>query len=140
MTKLKATLWLLSFLLVCTPIGYIGYLNQSYFLQANSLSMSLKKPFIIDYSTPEITNVAYWVGCIVLTWLIMSIVRLPKYFRTRKKIKLLEDQIDSQNLEIVALLESQKNATTDRLSAENQTDSEETPQTTKRPSLLKREL
>ena len=126
MTKLKATLWLLSFLLVCTPIGYIGYLNQSYFLQANSLSMVLEKPFIIDYSTPEITNVAYWVGCIVLTWLIMSIVRLPKYFRTRKKIKLLEDQIDSQNLEIVALLESQKNATTDRLSAENQTDSEET--------------
>ena len=56
----------------------------------------------------------------------MSIVRLPKYFRTRKKIKLLEDQIDSQNLEIVALLESQKNATTDRLSAEDQTDSEET--------------
>ena len=126
MTKLKATLWLLSSLLVCTPIGYIGYLNQSYFLQANSLSMSLEKPFIIDYSTPEITNVAYWVGCIVLTWLIMSIVRLPKYFRTRKKIKLLEDQIDSQNLEIVALLESQKNATTDRLSAEDQTDSEET--------------
>ena len=126
MTKFKASLWLLFFLLVSTPIGYIGYLNQSYFLQANSLSMSLKKPFIIDYSTPEITNVAYWVGCIVLTWLIMSIVRLPKYFRTRKKIKLLEDQIDSQNLEIVALLESQKNATTDRLSAENQTDSEET--------------
>ena len=126
MTKFKASLWLLFFLLVSTPIGYIGYLNQSYFLQANSLSMSLEKPFIIDYSTPEITNVAYWVGCIVLTWLIMSIVRLPKYFRTRKKIKLLEDQIDSQNLEIVALLESQKNATTDRLSAENQTDSEET--------------
>ena len=126
MTKFKASLWLLFFLLVSTPIGYIGYLNQSYFLQANSLSMVLEKPFIIDYSTPEITNVAYWVGCIVLTWLIMSIVRLPKYFRTRKKIKLLEDQIDSQNLEIVALLESQKNATTDRLSAENQTDSEET--------------
>ena len=126
MTKFKASLWLLFFLLVSTPIGYIGYLNQSYFLQANSLSMSLEKPFIIDYSTPEITNVAYWVGCIVLTWLIMSIVRLPKYFRIRKKIKLLEDQIDSQNLEIVALLESQKNATTDRLSAENQTDSEET--------------
>jgi hypothetical protein len=126
MTKFKASLWLLFFLLVSTPIGYIGYLNQSYFLQANSLSMSLEKPFIIDYSTPEITNVAYWVGCIVLTWLIMSIVRLPKYFRTRKKIKLLEDQIDSQNLEIVALLESQKNATTDRLSAEDQTDSEET--------------
>ena len=126
MTKFKASLWLLFFLLVSTPIGYIGYLNQSYFLQANSLSMSLEKPFIIDYSTPEITNIAYWVGCIVLTWLIISIVRLPKYFRTRKKIKLLEDQIDSQNLEIVALLESQKNATTDRLSAENQTDSEET--------------
>ena len=126
MTKFKASLWLLFFLLVSTPIGYIGYLNQSYFLQANSLSMVLEKPFIIDYSTPEITNVAYWVGCIVLTWLIMSIVRLPKYFRTRKKIKLLEDQIDSQNLEIVALLESQKNATTDRLSAEDQTDSEET--------------
>jgi hypothetical protein len=126
MTKFKASLWLLFFLLVSTPIGYIGYLNQSYFLQANSLSMVLEKPFIIDYSTPEITNIAYWVGCIVLTWLIISIVRLPKYFRTRKKIKLLEDQIDSQNLEIVALLESQKNATTDRLSAENQTDSEET--------------
>ena len=126
MTKFKASLWLLFFLLVSTPIGYIGYLNQSYFLQANSLSMVLEKPFIIDYSTPEITNIAYWVGCIVLTWLIMSIVRLPKYFRTRKKIKLLEDQIDSQNLEIVALLESQKNATTDRLSAEDQTDSEET--------------
>ena len=126
MTKFKASLWLLFFLLVSTPIGYIGYLNQSYFLQANSLSMSLEKPFIIDYSTPEISNAAYWVGCIVLTWLIMSIVRLPKYFRTRKKIKLLEDQIDSQNLEIVALLESQKNATTDRLSAEDQTDSEET--------------
>ena len=125
MTKFKASLWLLFFLLVSTPIGYIGYLNQSYFLQANSLSMSLKKPFIIDYSTPEITNIAYWVGCIVLTWLIMSIVRLPKYFRTRKKIKLLEDQIDSQNLEIVALLESQKNATTERLSVENQTDYEE---------------
>ena len=126
MTKFKASLWLLFFLLVSTPIGYIGYLNQSYFLQANSLSMVLEKPFIIDYSTPEITNIAYWVGCIVLTWLIMSIVRLPKYFRTRKKIKLLEDQIDSQNLEIVALLESQKNATNDRLSAEDQTDSEET--------------
>ena len=125
MTKFKASLWLLFFLLVSTPIGYIGYLNQSYFLQANSLSMSLEKPFIIDYSTPEITNIAYWVGCIVLTWLIISIVRLPKYFRTRKKIKLLEDQIDSQNLEIVALLESQKNATTERLSVENQTDYEE---------------
>jgi|TARA_B110000503_G_scaffold114214_1_gene171591 hypothetical protein len=125
MTKFKASLWLLFFLLVSTPIGYIGYLNQSYFLQANSLSMVLEKPFIIDYSTPEITNIAYWVGCIVLTWLIISIVRLPKYFRTRKKIKLLEDQIDSQNLEIVALLESQKNATTERLSVENQTDYEE---------------
>ena len=125
MTKFKASLWLLFFLLVSTPIGYIGYLNQSYFLQANSLSMVLEKPFIIDYSTPEITNVAYWVGCIVLTWLIISFVRLPKYFRTRKKIKLLEDQIASQNLEIVDLLESQKNATTERLSAENQTDYEE---------------
>ena len=125
MTKFKASLWLLFFLLVSTPIGYIGYLNQSYFLQANSLSMVLEKPFIIDYSTPEITNIAYWVGCIVLTWLIISIVRLPKYFRTRKKIKLLEDQIASQNLEIVALLESQKNATTERLSVENQTDYEE---------------
>jgi hypothetical protein len=87
--------------------------------------MSLEKPFIIDYSTPEITNIAYWVGCIVLTWLIISFVRLPKYFRTRKKIKLLEDQIASQNLEIVDLLESQKNATTERLSVENQTDYEE---------------
>ena len=125
MTKFKAPLWLLFFLLVSTPIGYIGYLNQSYFLQANSLSMVLEKPFIIDYSTPEITNIAYWVGCIVLTWLIISIVRLPKYFRTRKKIKLLEDQIASQNLEIVDLLESQKNATTERLSVENQTDYEE---------------
>ena len=125
MTKFKASLWLLFFLLVSTPIGYIGYLNQSYFLQANSLSMVLEKPFIIDYSTPEITNIAYWVGCIVLTWLIISFVRLPKYFRTRKEIKLLEDQIDSQNLEIVALLESQKNATTERLSVESQTDYEE---------------
>ena len=125
MTKLKVSLWLVFFLLVITPIGYIGYHNQSYFLQANSLSMVLQKPFIIDYSTPEITNIAYWVGCIVLTWLIVSIVRLPKYFRTRKKIKLLEDQIASQNLEIVDLLESQKNATTERLSAENQTDYEE---------------
>jgi hypothetical protein len=125
MTKFKASLWLLFFLLVSTPIGYIGYLNQSYFLQANSLSMVLEKPFIIDYSTPEITNIAYWVGCIVLTWLIISIVRLPKYFRTRKKIKLLEDQIDSQNLEIVDFLESQKNAMTERLPAENQTDYEE---------------
>ena len=131
MTKFKASLWLLFFLLVSTPIGYIGYLNQSYFLQANSLSMVLEKPFIIDYSTPEITNIAYWVGCIVLTWLIISIVRLPKYFRTRKKIKLLEDQIDSQNLEIVALLESQKNATTERLSVENQTDYEERSSDTK---------
>lgn len=125
MTKFKASLWLLFFLLVSTPIGYIGYLNQSYFLQANSLSMVLEKPFIIDYSTPEITNIAYWVGCIVLTWLIISIVRLPKYFRTRKKIKLLEDQIASQNLEIVDFLESQKNAMTERLPAENQTDYEE---------------
>ena len=125
MTKFKASLWLLFFLLVSTPIGYIGYLNQSYFLQANSLSMVLEKPFIIDYSTPEISNAAYWVGCIVLTWLIISIVRLPKYFRTRKKIKLLEDQIASQNLEIVDFLESQKNAMTERLPAENQTDYEE---------------
>ena len=131
MTKLKATLWLLSFLLVCTPIGYIGYLNQSYFLQANSLSMSLKKPFIIDYSTPEISNAAYWVGCIVLTWLIISIVRLPKYFLTRKKIKLLEDHVASQNIEIMELLESQKHAMTERLSAENQTDYEERSSDTK---------
>jgi hypothetical protein len=131
MTKFKASLWLLFFLLVSTPIGYIGYLNQSYFLQANSLSMVLEKPFIIDYSTPEITNIAYWVGCIVLTWLIISIVRLPKYFRTRKKIKLLEDQIASQNLEIVDFLESQKNAMTERLPAENQTDYEERSSDTK---------
>ena len=125
MTKLKASLWLLLFLLVCTPIGYVGYLNQSYFLQANSLSMVLQKPFIIDYSTPKITNIAYWVGCIVLTWLIMSIVRLPKYFRTRKKIKLLEDQVASQNVEIMQLLESHKNAMAEQSSAEDQTDYEE---------------
>ena len=125
MTKLKASLWLLLFLLVCTPIGYVGYLNQSYFLQANSLSMVLQKPFIIDYSTPKITNIAYWVGCIVLTWLTMSIVRLPKYFRTRKKIKLLEDHVASQNVEIMQLLESHKNATAEQSSAEDQTDYEE---------------
>ena len=87
--------------------------------------MVLQKPFIIDYSTPKITNIAYWVGCIVLTWLIMSIVRLPKYFRTRKKIKLLEDHVASQNVEIMQLLESHKNATAEQSSAEDQTDYEE---------------
>jgi hypothetical protein len=56
---------------------------------------------------------------------------LPKYFRTRKKIKLLEDQIASQNLEIVDFLESQKNAMTERLPAENQTDYEERSSDTK---------
>lgn len=125
MTKLKISLLILFFLLICTPIGYIGYLNQSYFMQASSLSLILEKPIIIDYSTPEITNAAYWVGCIVLTWLIISIVRLPKYFRTRKKIKLLEEKLASQNLEIVQLLESQKSSHTERPSEVDLTGSEE---------------
>jgi|TARA_B110000259_G_scaffold181818_1_gene224504 hypothetical protein len=108
MTKLKVSLWLLFFILVGTPIGYIGYLNLSYFLQASSLKLLLEKPINIDYTSPEITNVGYWVGCIFLTWLVMNIVRLPKYFKTRKKINLLEEQISIQKVEIERLLGSQK--------------------------------
>ncbi len=126
MTKLKASLWLLFLILVAAPIAYTGYLNQDYFLQTNSLSLLLEKPVSIDYSTPEITNLGYWVGCIVLTWLIVSIVRLPKFFRTRKTIKLLEEQVASQKLEIAQLLEGQKTAPTEQPSTEDQTQPEDT--------------
>ena len=126
MTKLKASLWLLFLILVAAPTAYTGYLNQDYFLQTNSLSLLLEKPVSIDYSTPEITNLGYWVGCIVLTWLIVSIVRLPKFFRTRKTIKLLEEQVASQKLEIAQLLEGQKTAPTEQPSTEDQTQSEDT--------------
>tara|TARA_B100000780_G_scaffold32093_1_gene20271 strand:- start:8182 stop:8613 length:432 start_codon:yes stop_codon:yes gene_type:complete len=108
MTKLKISLQLLFLILVVTPIGCIGYLNQSYFLQTSSLKLLVEKPINIDYTSPEITNVGYWVGCIFLTWLLINIVRLPKYFRIRKKINLLEEQISVQKIEIGRLLDGQK--------------------------------
>ena len=108
MAKLKISLRLLFLILIVTPIGYIGYLNQSYFLQTSSLILLLEKPINIDYTSPEITNVGYWLGCIFATWLVISIVRLPKYFRTRKIINLLEEQVSVQKIEIERLLDSQK--------------------------------
>ena len=110
MTKLKISLWMLFAILVGAPIGYIGYLNHSYFLQASSLTLVLEKPININYASPEITNIGYWVGCIIVTWLVISIIRLPKYFRTKKIINLLQEQVADQKIEIAQLLAKQNSA------------------------------
>jgi hypothetical protein len=127
MTKLKASIWLLLLIVAGTPIGYVGYLNQSYFLDTNSLILVLEKPVSIDYSSPEITNMAYWAGCIILTWLIISIVRLPKYFKNRKRIKLLEEQIASQKVEIAHLSNAQTDTPVNQSSVAEQTETTEEP-------------
>ena len=125
MTKLKASIWLLFLIVVAAPIGYVGYLNQSYFLDTNSLILVLEKPVSIDYSSPEISNMAYWVGCIILTWLVVSIVRLPKYFRNRKTIKLLEEQIANQKIEIAQLSNAQTATPVDQLLPTDQAEATE---------------
>ena len=114
MTKLKRSLWLILFILVGTPVGYIGHLNQSYFLQTSSLAFVVETPINIDYTSPEITNAVYWLGCILVTWLVISIVRLPKDFKIKKKINLLEEQVSNQKIDIAQLLGSQSSTSSEQ--------------------------
>ena len=131
MTKLKISLWLILLILVGTPVGYIGYLNQSYFMQTSSLTFLVETPININYNSPEITNAVYWLGCIIVTWLIISIVRLPKYFRIRKKINLLEDQVSNQKIDIAQLVDSQNSPSSEQRTESSSTgDAEEVEEVT----------
>ena len=141
MTKLKISLWLILLILVGTPVGYIGYLNQSYFLQTSSLAFLVETPININYNSPEITNAVYWLGCIIATWLVISIVRLPKYFRIRKKINLLEEQVSNQKIDIAQLLDSQNSTSSEQPTKSSSTgDTEEVEEVTAVETIAKSAL
>ena len=141
MTKLKISLWLILLILVGTPVGYIGYLNQSYFMQTSSLTFLVETPININYNSPEITNAVYWLGCIIVTWLVISILRLPKYFRIRKKINLLEEQVSNQKIDIAQLLDSQNSTSSEQPTKSSSTgDTEEVEEVTAVETIAKSAL
>ncbi len=89
MKKLKILLRLLLLIIIFGPIGYFGYLNQGYFLEATSLSFSLKPHYAFEYQAPALVNAFYWSACLLLGMIVASLFGAAKTHKFKKQIKVL---------------------------------------------------
>ncbi len=90
MKKLKLLLRLLLLIIIFGPIGYFGYLNQGYFLEATSLSFTLEPHYAFDYQAPALVNAFYWSACLLLGMIIASLFAAAKAHTFKKQIKALK--------------------------------------------------
>ena len=88
MKKIKIILW-------SVPIAFFAlliYQNQELFFSRQTLGINV---YFVNYRTPEILNIIYYLCFFVLGFIISFLFGLPKRFRSKKMIKSLNQTIES---------------------------------------------